>query len=351
MLTKRKRTQAKRGCLIANSHAEKGDIDTFDVLVLAPMSAGKTAFVNALIGYELLPSANTATTASLISIKHAPNTQGFTGICYNHDGLESFKQQDTDASLIREWNADPLVKRIHLTGRFRTKAQLISGLVLHDTPGPNNSTESRHSDLAKEALSTIPFKALCYILDSGYLGTKDDRALLMEVRQQLNQHSEHQVIFVLNKADLLDSEKGESISCHVDNARNYLKGLGFLQPIIIPMIANVVVYAWKELHKESLSRQERLSLHNALCNLDDYRETLLNAARIPVWVKRGVRSDLDTRFPPHANGDNNHGYNSFHFQEGALHQLIDCSGIKVVETILGKLRLKILKRFNARIIA
>ena len=42
--------------------------DLFEVIVVATMSAGKSTVINALIGQELLHSANEATTATITRI-------------------------------------------------------------------------------------------------------------------------------------------------------------------------------------------------------------------------------------------------------------------------------------------
>ena len=58
------------------------DTATFDVLVLSTMSAGKTSFINALIGQERLNTANEATTACVTLVEHSQGTQRFSGACY-----------------------------------------------------------------------------------------------------------------------------------------------------------------------------------------------------------------------------------------------------------------------------
>lgn len=69
--------------------------DTFDVLVLATMSAGKSSFINALVSRELLPSANEATTACLTSIEHRRTAKTFRGACYSNAGARIGTQKYT----------------------------------------------------------------------------------------------------------------------------------------------------------------------------------------------------------------------------------------------------------------
>src|SRR3546814_3295380 len=67
----------------AGSSAPAG-ATTFDVLVLATMSAGKTSFINALIGQELLHTANEATTACVTRVEHRQGARRFSGRSEEH---------------------------------------------------------------------------------------------------------------------------------------------------------------------------------------------------------------------------------------------------------------------------
>lgn len=57
----------------ANEFKEKFEaaIDSqYDMVVVAPMSSGKSTLINALIGQELMPVANQSTTAKIVEIKY-----------------------------------------------------------------------------------------------------------------------------------------------------------------------------------------------------------------------------------------------------------------------------------------
>jgi len=252
--------------------------ETFDVLVLATMSAGKSAFINALVGHELLPSANEATTACLTSIAHRRSAKYFRGSCFSHKGEKISSQVDASITQVRAWNADPDVKHIQLSGKFGGRPTIPPGLVLHDTPGPNNSQDERHGELMLEAVRTVPYKLLCYVLNAGQLGTWDDRRLLEALRDELVEETGQRVVFILNKVDLLDPERGENISDCVDKARLYLEGLGFIQPLIVPTMASIALCARKAMRDEPLTRAERMKLRQALDDMVVETEYVLHAA-------------------------------------------------------------------------
>ena len=56
----------------------------FEVVVVATMSAGKSTVINALIGKELLHSANEATTATITRIHDKDDLPFFSGNAYGY---------------------------------------------------------------------------------------------------------------------------------------------------------------------------------------------------------------------------------------------------------------------------
>lgn len=302
----------------------------FDVLVLATMSAGKTSFINALIGQELLHTANEATTACITSVEHRPDSEHFHGICYSHTNRELARHANISAALARDWNANAEVKHIRLSGNFKSMPSPAPGLVLHDTPGPNNSQDERHAELMLEAVRTIPFQALCYVLNASQLGTQDDRAFLEQLRNELASLPQKPIYFILNKVDLLDPEKGEDISTYVRNSHNYLSAIGFKEPAIIPTMASIALYARKALKPEALTRAQRLILRQALDAFNESKQTLIQATIAPPAIKNRVLETLD-RLEKQRNFEL---YDEKAIEKNELHRLVAISGIETLETLI-----------------
>lgn len=265
---------------------------TFDVLVVATMSAGKTSLVNALIGRELLHVANEATTACHIRIENRHDAKYITGCCYSHENRLLGRQHDVSAIQLREWNSYDEIKRISLVGRFVSDGKLMPGLVLHDTPGVNNSQDTLHAELTLETIRKVPFKLLVYVINASQLGTQDDRNLLEKLRAEVVERQDSTFCFVLNKIDLLDPGKGETLSKYVANARAYLVNMGFKNPIIIPCMASVALYARKALIGESLTRAQDIRLQQALDGLPTYSNSLLSYTNIPRCIVKKVSLSL-----------------------------------------------------------
>lgn len=306
------------------------DITTFEVLVLATMSAGKTSLINGLIGQELLHTANEATTACLTRVEHRQGARRFSAACYCFNNTELASKLSPSVELLRGWNANAEVKSICLTGAFKVLPRPVSGLVLHDTPGPNNSQDERHASLTLEAIRNVSFKALCYVLNVSQLGARDDRLLLQQLRMELASKPALPIYFILNKVDLLDPDKGESIEGYVRNAQGYLCEIGFEQPIIIPAMASVGLYARKALSAETLTRAQRSKLRQALDDLEIYKWALLNATAAPDLIKHRVfkaLKKLESKYQTE-------GFDTSIRKKNKLHQLVTISGLKTVETLI-----------------
>lgn len=302
----------------------------FEVLVLATMSAGKTSFINALIGQELLHTANEATTACITSVEHREGLDYFSGACYSYAEHELESQDNATAAVVRDWNANTEVKRICLTGSFNIDPSPTPGLVLHDTPGPNNSQNEQHAQLMLEALRQTPFKALFYVLNASQLATQDDRRLLELLRDELGSKPALPVYFILNKVDLLDPDKGEAISDYVSNVHLYLTSIGFKKPMIIPTIASIALYARKALKTDALTRAQHLKLRQAMDDFKENKRALLHATVAPASIKK-------LAFKALANLEKQRKAKSFDTQASErnyLRQLVTLSGLSTVEALI-----------------
>ncbi|WP_201603108.1 hypothetical protein [Psychrobacter submarinus] len=115
------------------------------------------------------------------------------------------------------------------------------------------------------------YGVIIYVLNATQIGINDDRLFLSQINQVLKKDKHKKIIFILNKADVLDAEKGEDIETFVQNAASYLKDIGFIDPAIIPVSALSALNARKALNAEPLTRFERNILQQNINELDDSR--------------------------------------------------------------------------------
>lgn len=240
----------------------------FDVVVIATMSAGKSTVINALIGQELLHSANEATTATITRIHDKDDLAFFSGDAYSYSNQLLAEESKITAEILRKWNADENIKTIDLVGNVQALHNDVAELVIYDTPGPNNSQDDNHEALTMEVINDGNYGLILYVLNATQLGVNDDRHLLEKINKTLQADPHKEILFLLNKADCLDEEKGERLDKVVINAEKYLTEVGFRKPTIIPTAAHYALVLQKMSQNEPLTRSERAVLKNALDGLD-----------------------------------------------------------------------------------
>jgi len=228
-------------------------VNKIRIVFTATMSAGKTTCINAFLGTELLHSANEATTATVTEI-HSSNVEMVRAFDSNKAIVKEVHA--LTAEMLKVLNQSQQVQEILVKGKFNFS----ENLVLIDTPGPNNSRDTNHKNLAYEFIEESNFDFLVYIINATQPFINDDVQYLKFIQKKV-QHQK--IIFLVNKIDEFDIEN-ESISSFINNLTSYLKDLGFLQPIIFTISAYRSLLIKKFTKQEKLSRKERRELFSFL---------------------------------------------------------------------------------------
>ncbi|MBN3198003.1 dynamin family protein [Pectobacterium brasiliense] len=232
----------------------------FDAYVVATMSSGKSTFINAMLGQDLLPAANEATTATIAHIFDDKSQNGdFYGERFDSNGNLIEHDDAVDLATMKAWNTDSETKTITLKGDIRAiKENCNVRLVLTDTPGPNNSQDPEHQRIT---LSFIQDSArnplIIYVLNATQLGTNDDVKLLRLVADTMSKggkQSKDRFLFVVNKMDMFDPENGENIEEALNRVKAYLEDNGIHDPNIYPVSARMAYLLRKQ---GELTRTER----------------------------------------------------------------------------------------------
>ena len=239
----------------------------FDVYVAATMSAGKSTFINAMLGYELLPNANRATTATIAQItdNDAMPHGKFIGERYNKEGELANPQQEITLTTLQEWNKLEDTKLIKLEGNIKgvTEREDVR-LVISDTPGPNNSQARSHWETTQAYIQDSQRNPLIfYILNATQLGISDDKnvlSMIADIMKKGGKQSKDRFIFLLNKADEVDFYK-EPIEEVLQNARTYLQNNGIEEPLVYPVSAfSALLYRRRDAKEVFKSNRELLTL-------------------------------------------------------------------------------------------
>ena len=238
-------------------------LDTdFEIAVVATMSSGKSTLINAMLGTELLPARNEATTATLSYIHDDDNADHFRCEYIDDRGI----QQTYDPVTLENMNElnSACVPEIHLYGDIVGISSQKLKLVLTDTPGPNNSRTADHKMHTFKVIKDSKYKPMIlYVLNGTQLETNDDNTLLNEIADAMSaggRQASDRFIFVMNKADEFDSEKGESVSRMTDKTVEYLKKHGINDPKIFPCSAYFAKIIRQYLAGTEFTRKEKIAL-------------------------------------------------------------------------------------------
>lgn len=250
--------------------------DNFRVLVSATMSAGKSTVINFLLGKELLPTANQATTARLFRIADHQKSD-FEVLLKTNGNSSNWVTASTE--YISLLNSEQEQGLIELRGNIKAARNLDVQLVIYDTPGPNNSLNKNHKEIALKALKDGQYEMIVYVLNFGQLGTDDDADMLRELGQILEREEnfEKHTIFVLNKVDLVDEDRDGSVGDIVQRTKIYLEKNGFKNPIVLPMSAHAAFLAQKCLSGQVLTRDEKRKLGLYIEQFSESKGCFLNA--------------------------------------------------------------------------
>ena len=130
-------------------------------------------------------------------------------------------------------------------------------ICLVDTPGPNNSLENSHSEIAYQLIENESNTHLIYVLNGTQIGVNDDKKLLtdiLDMQKKIEDHNE--IIFVLNKMDEIDQEI-ENIEEIIENVKKYLIEIGMKVPLVIPISAYAAKIFKLALNNKLTTRKEK----------------------------------------------------------------------------------------------
>lgn len=241
----------------------------FEVSVIATMSSGKSTLINSLLRTELMPASIDACTGTITEIYDKDNRKGYEAECYAEDGKTIVhRRQIVSAEDMKRYNADKNVAYIKMEGSIAGITSDKMQLCLYDTPGTNYSGNKKHKELTWTVIQQTNAVVL-YIINATQMGIKDDHELLTEISREMKKagkQSRDRFIFVVNKADCLDPDKGETLDKFLDEVREYLAQFDITEPILIPTTAYLALTIIKDQAGVSLTRAEK----NELRKVGDY---------------------------------------------------------------------------------
>lgn len=257
-----------------------------DILVVAPVSSGKSTFINALLGCNLLTMAKKATTAAITEIHHNPEMkQGiFSASRFNTQGHQLGKTEILDLtdvksaqyakSLFSEWNKDrdsdkpteEKTDRIQLEGCFvgiKLTNKNIK-LRIYDTPGTDNERNKEHLAVTMNKIRDRENHPLIiYLLTPERYEVTGSYHLLNEISEELKKQGKlasDRFIFAINRADEFFGDEN-SIVDSVEDMKSVLTKFDIRNPKLYPICSDLVKnLRIKEINPELINEDDKDNL-------------------------------------------------------------------------------------------
>lgn len=235
---------------------------SYQAVIIATMSSGKSTLLNALLGQNLAPSKNQACTAKVTQVHHVNTMDHITGYSMGHDSKKLVSSQLEHATL-NEWNNISDIQHIHIEGGMPGITNSEKKLVLYDTPGSNYSLDRSHTEVTYRVLENHSFDLILYVINATQIGVRDDKVLLQKVMESVkDRRQKTQMLFVLNQVDLFDIEGHDNLEISINNLKIYLEQHGIERPEVIPVSSYAVKLFRMVLAHEELTKKETVDFRS-----------------------------------------------------------------------------------------
>src|SRR3954471_8361464 len=244
---------------IRTTRIPKLESERFHLVVLGEFNHGKSTFVNALLGSDILPTGITPTTASINHVVFAQHPT-------SRVVLTSGESKYLDPQQLKEWVT---VAGGHASEVAYVEVGYPSGLlenqvVLVDTPGVNDLNEQR----AEVTYGYVPrADAVVFLLDAGQALKDSEREFL---RSRVLESARDRLIFVLGKMDMLSADERTAVLDYVTT------GLGKMapDPVMFPLSAR----DWIKNHDHATGMPQLMEYFERFLARDRAKVLLDNAA-------------------------------------------------------------------------
>jgi GTP-binding protein EngB required for normal cell division len=207
---------------IRTTRIPKLETERFHLVVLGEFNHGKSTFVNALLGADILPTGITPTTASINHVVWAERAAA-------RVMMASGASQPIEPTQLKEWVtvAGGRAAEVTYVELGYPSELLRNNVVLVDTPGVNDLNEQR----AEVTYGYVPrADAVVFLLDAGQALKDSEREFL---RSRVLESARDRLIFVLGKMDMLSADERTAV---LDYVRAGLARL-MPDPVVFPLSA------------------------------------------------------------------------------------------------------------------
>lgn len=223
--------------------------DKIPICVLGNYSSGKSTFINALIGREILPSGDEPITAKIYKIERSQQSDRayFEFECAGEAIKLRFEENNyrftmgtNEKPMIRQLNKElGKIKNESLTIRVNKTIEFVNSFVMNadedcvsdlikitvpfvggiweqtsaefvifDTPGSNSASNDKHFQVLKKAMEGFSNGLPVYVSELDSLDSTDNEALYREIKN-MKELDDRFTMIIVNKADVAKLPKGQ----------------------------------------------------------------------------------------------------------------------------------------------
>jgi ribosome biogenesis GTPase A len=261
---------------IRTTRIPKLEAERFHLVVLGEFNHGKSTFVNALLGQDVLPTGITPTTAAINHVVYAGSPTAKVV-------LTSGESKFLDPSQIKEWVtvAGGHASEVAYVELGFPSDLLQNNVVLVDTPGVNDLNEQR----AEVTYGYVPrADAVVFLLDAGQALKDSEREFL---RSRVLENARDRLIFVLGKMDMLSPDERTAVVDYVKN------GLGQITPE--PVVFALSAKDWAKSKDPASGMPELMQYFERFLARDRAQVILDNAATDAARTASYLENNLGVR--------------------------------------------------------
>jgi hypothetical protein len=224
----------------------------YQVAVIAPMKAGKSTFLNAVIGADILAHESDSCTVCETYVRHIDSGKPPRLIESQGSKRQPIIFEGDDSEIKQHFLSR--TREIRASGNsdnsFRFEIEhpieavgsmdLLKNFTLIDTPGPDEwkSGDFDSTSLKETAIRVLhDCNVILFILDYTRCQSETTQKFfeeLRESREEFLKQCEGKVYFILNKVDMRN-ESDPEISIFIENLGRKISSFGFSNPIIYPV--------------------------------------------------------------------------------------------------------------------
>ena len=211
-----------------NEQQQKLAGDKFHLVVLGQFKRGKTTFLNALLGDEVLPTGVVPLTSIVTLIEYAEHMQ--ITIYFEHDTTRHISLKELPDYVTEEGNPGNIKKVRHVTLAYPS-GYLKDGVLLIDTPGVG----SIYKNNTDETYKYLPMvDAAIFVLSSDQPISAAECEFLTKISQYAAK-----TFFILNKIDYLQA--GDREKALAFTQKTLAEQLGYRQMRVYPLSARLAL--------------------------------------------------------------------------------------------------------------